>query len=62
MPFLVLGMPFTELAIVLQGDKLYQAVAAIISKTGAVDYYRGVASLQERVEKLRRHPGEGATK
>jgi hypothetical protein len=32
-----------------------------MNKTLEADCYRSMASLQEKVEKLRKHPGDGAT-
>jgi hypothetical protein len=62
MPFLIPGTPFAELAVAPPGNKLRHAIAAIMCKTGAADCYRSVAPMQEKVEKLRRNPGEGAMK
>ncbi len=56
MPFLIPGMPFAELVVAPSGNKLHHAIAAIMCKTGAADCYQSVASMQEKVEKLRRNP------
>jgi hypothetical protein len=55
-PFLITGTPFMELAVAPSGDRMRHAIAAIMCKAGVADCHKTMATIQERVERLQRHP------